>query len=124
MKSFKKACILLALAYLVAALFPLHLLVAQQNAVVPDWVGRALYFAYFLLFSTVAYGVQTRKSIYWRLIPALLVIFFLSFIVGATWTFIHLSLPWIPLILTFVPCIVIGGFIFSGWWRKQAGYFA
>ena len=122
----KYCCALTALSYLVAALLPAHLLGNQPNGInstAPEWIGRTLFFAYFLLLGTVTFGIQTRKPIYWKLIPILLGIFLLSIVIGALWSFILLSLPWIPFMFVVV-VIFIGALFFGGWWRNQRSYFA
>jgi hypothetical protein len=126
MKFFKYCCAILALAYLVTALLPAHLLVPQHSglkATVPEWVGRALSIADFLLLAAMFYGVQKRKPIYWRLIPVLLGIFLLSVVIPTLWSLIRLSLPWAPFMFIVV-FFFIGALFFGAWWRNQKNYFA
>lgn len=121
MKQFKYFCAIMALASLVSAFLP-----AQHNdvrAVAPEWVGRAIFIVDFLLLSTMFYGIQTRKPIFWKLIPALLAMLLLSSVVPALWSLVQLSLPWLPFMFI-IAFIFIGSLFFIAWWRKQRSYFA
>ena len=122
MKYFMYLCAAMALGCLVSALIPMSI-VPKHTATAPEWVGRAIYIGDFLLLGTMFYGMQKRKPIYWRLIPILMTIYLLSVAMTALWTFSQLSLPWSPIVFTFV-FIFIGLLFFIAWWRNQKSYFA
>ena len=125
MKLFKYCCAFLALVYFVYAFLPSRLVVAELSgaeAITPEWVGRAFSIEYSLLFSAMFYGIQTRKRIFWRLIPVLLGILLLSVVIPAFWGLFRLSLPWVPFIFVVV-FILISLLIFIAWWRSQKNYF-
>ena len=117
MKPFKYFCAAMALGCLVSALIPMSI-VPQHTATAPEWVGRAIYLGDFLLLGTIVYGVQTRKPIYWRLIPVLMAIYLLSVLIAILWSLIRLSLPWLPFVFMFV-LFFIGFLFFITWWRNQ-----
>jgi hypothetical protein len=122
MKYFKYLCAAMALSCLVSALIPMSI-VPQHTATAPEWLGRVIYIGDFLLLGTMFYGMQKRKPIYWRLIPVLMAIYLLSVVVPALWTLSRLSLPWFPIIFTFVFIFIVLLF-FIAWWRNQRSYFA
>jgi hypothetical protein len=126
MKFFKYVFAILALVYLVGAFLPPSFVVTQHSGagpIAPEWVGRAISIADFLLLGIMFYGVQKRKLIYWRLIPFLLGLFLLSVVIPPLWSLIRLSLPWVPFIFIVV-AIFIGALFLSAWWRNQKIYFA
>jgi hypothetical protein len=112
----------MAFGFLISALLATSSIVAPQRTIAPEWVVRAIYFLDFLLLGGIFYGLQTRKTIYWKLIPVLLGIFLLSFVIGSLWSIIQLSLPWVPFVFVIV-LIFIGSLFFGAWWRKQKNYF-
>jgi hypothetical protein len=120
MKLLKFCCAVLALGCLVSALIPTSI-APQHTATAPAWVGRAVSTADFLLLGIVLYGVETRKPIYWRLIPILLAIFLLSVLIPTLWSLIRLSLPWLPFVCIIV-FIFVGVLFFIAWWRNQKSY--
>jgi hypothetical protein len=123
MKHFKFFCAAMALGSLVSALIPMSIL-PQHTAATPEWVGRAIFIVDFLLLGTMLYGVQTRKPIYWRLIPILMMIYLLlSVLIPTLWSFVRLSLPWPPVVFIIV-FIFVGALFFITWWQNQKSYFA
>jgi RHS repeat-associated protein len=122
MTRLKWGCAILALAYLVAAFFPTHVAAPQQSWTAKEWVGRAIYIVNFLLVSAMFYGMQTRKPVYWRLIPILMILYLLSVLIPMLWTAIRLEFSLLPFLFI---CIItfFGMLAFVAWWRKQKSYF-
>ncbi len=123
MKVFKYGCAILALSYLVAALFPSYLIVAPHTGVAHRLAGHAVLIVNSLLLIAMLYGIQTRKPIFWKLIPVLVVIFLLSVFVPPLWTFIQNRQPWVPFAFVII-FFFIGASSFMPWWRKQKNYFS
>jgi hypothetical protein len=108
MERLKDLCALGTLGYLVAALLPMQFF-PQHVGVIPEWIGRAIFIATSLVFGTIYYGIHTRKPIFWRIIPTLIVIFFLSHLIGGFWT-VRPSPPWFPIVFSWF-LMMIAGFI-------------
>lgn len=126
MTLFKYICVIAALIYLVIAFLPTHFMGPQHSAagaVAPQWIGRAVSAVDFLLIGAMFYGMQTRKPVYWRLIPILLLIYLLSGVIAPLWTAILRGLPVLPFIFIVV-FIFVGMLVFVTWWRNQKDYFA
>jgi hypothetical protein len=125
MTLFKYICAIVALIHLVIALLPTHFIGPHHSAaaaVAPQWIGRAVSAVDFLLVGTIFYGLQTRKPVYWRLIPVLLTIYLLSELIAPLWTAILRGLPWLPFLFIFV-FIIVGMLAFVARWRKRRNYF-
>jgi hypothetical protein len=122
MTRLKWGCAILALAYLVAAFLPTHVTAPQHSWAEKEWVGRAIYIVNFLLVGVMFYGMQTRKLVYWRLIPILMTMFLLSVLIPWLWTAILLEFSLLPFL--FICIITFFGMVaFVAWWRKQKSYF-
>ena len=121
MKVFKYCCAMLALAYLVGAALP-YTQPSGAPQTAPVWVGRAALAMNALLFCVMFLGMQSRRPVFWRLIPVLMTMFLLINTIGPIWSMIQLSQPWLPF-LSVVIFIVIGLLVFMVWWRRQKSYF-
>ncbi len=62
-KGFMYLCALAALGDLATALLPMSFFPPHVE-IIPEWLGRAVSIANFLLFGTMAYGIYTRKVIF------------------------------------------------------------
>jgi hypothetical protein len=121
----KYGCALLALVYLVYALLPSSFFANFHAPMVhwaPEWFSRTHSFINFLIFGTIAYGLQKRAPVFWRLIPALIFIFLLMFFISALLTVIEFSWPLLPF-LFFMLVVFIGVACLYPQWQKQRGYF-
>jgi hypothetical protein len=127
MKFLKNGCLFLALAYLVYATPLPHFILPEPESIkavaLPAWLGRMIYFIYFLLFAVMFYGFHMRKPIYWRIIPVLIAAYLLAGVFGELWILIRLSLPWVPFVF-FIVAEFVSFLVFFIWWRKQKDYFA
>jgi hypothetical protein len=112
-------------SYLVAAFFPTCLFAPRCPAIsfLPEWVGRTSYFTDALTFGAIFYGIHKRISVFWKLIPALVLIFLLKMAGFVLWYLIWRSLPWIPFIAIITVLLLIGLLILMPWWRQQDIYF-
>lgn len=120
----KKGCAFLAVLYLVWALLPYSLLgMPRAVQLSPEWVSRATFLAWSLLFGAVFYGLKKRTPIYWKLIPLLIGVYAAANFAGAAWSTERLSKPLAPFL--FGGIAIIGAFtVFLLWWRKQWSFFA
>lgn len=126
MKCSKYGCAVLAALYLAVTVFPADLIVGPHStspAAIPAWVGRMISAIEFLALAVISYGLFSRKSIYWILIPFLIALYLMSVLIPALWTLIELSLPWRPFMFI-VGFLLLGFGTFGAWWRKQRDYFA
>lgn len=120
----KKGCAFLAIAYLVWALLPYSLLGMHRGAQLsPEWASRTIFFAWFLVFGTMFYGLKRRTPIYWKLIPLLFGTYLTVDLAGAVWSLRQLSKPVAPFLVVIVALIVAFA-AFLVWWRKQKSFFA
>ncbi len=122
LKGFMYLCALAALGDLATALIPMSFF-PQHVEIIPEWIGRAVFMANFLLFGTISYGIYTRKEIFWRITPILIVIPFLSDLIVSLWAPDQGLQYWLPIGLM-IGFIIIGELFFVAWWRKQKIYFS
>jgi len=125
-KDAKYVSAFLALTYLAYALLPLRVFeslgIPVSLSMQPEWLGRAVSLAYSLGFGTIAYGLQKRTPIFWRLIPILVIAYFLL-------GFIYLFLFWHERSLSLFPIwigvfffLIVAVFFYSRW-RGMRSYF-
>jgi len=76
-----------------------------------------------LTFGSIFYGIHKRISIFWKMIPALILIFILKMNIFADWYLISHSLPWLPFLAMMIVICLGGGMLFVPWWRQQKSYF-
>src|SRR5579872_1536391 len=110
----KYMCAIMSLGSLVAALLPSSLLMDPHeiiNPVMPQWVTQMIYAMDFLILGSISYGLHTRRRVYWRLIPFLLVGFFLSIVLEIVWSSVRHSQPVLPFVFM-LGFFVIGMLLF------------
>ena len=127
MRRFKLFCLLGAAFYLLLTFLPNGIIGPHGGSVksiLPPWAGHAISFADFLLFAFMFYGVQKRSTVYWIVIPIMLLLYFASMLLPALWDIVNLSLPWLPFL--FIISFVAMGFaaFYAIFWRRQREYFS
>jgi hypothetical protein len=122
MTQFKWGCAIVALAYLVGAFLPTHVMAPQYSSTGTEWIGRAILIMNFLFVGAMFYGMQRRKLVYWRLIPILMAMYMLSALIPALWTAIRLGSSLLPFIFMLI-IIFFGMLAFIAWWRNRKPYF-
>ena len=121
MKLFKYCCAILAVAYLISAALP-YTQPSGAPQLTPVWVGRAMLAMDALFLGIMFFGVQSRKLIFWKLIPILMMVWLLSNMIGPLLYSIWFSKPLLPFVIIIV-IFPIGLSAFVVWWRSQKNYF-
>ena len=118
----KAGLIINAFAFLVSALF----LPALPGSNFPGWLDRASATQWSVVCAVSAYGVHSRKLLFWKLVPVLIAAHLL---VASIMSWLNMGAisypPPHPLMMLLLGLSCYWGFalLLFRWWRKQLKYF-